>query len=160
MISWTEVAMMMIPQQSRHTFANAAADKYNLCCLFLDWIVQCPFVAAYEKKRCRLNRVEDGSVAFTSIQKQERSIRLSRLNDEAVFCGNGCGKSGPKQCQPVCGHCRSINYCSAACQKRHWKIPKKDCEEHARLYRAKRDDECQREQRREQNLALHMMDDF
>lgn len=42
--------MMMIPQQSRHTFANAAADKYNLCCLFLDWIVQCPFVAAYEKK--------------------------------------------------------------------------------------------------------------
>ena len=44
--------------------------------------------------------------------------------DDEMFCSN-CGKTGDDL--KGCNSCRCIRYCSAKCQKKHWKHHKADC---------------------------------
>ena len=45
-------------------------------------------------------------------------------DDDDKFCSN-CGKTGDDL--KGCNSCRCIRYCSANCQKKHWKHHKVDC---------------------------------
>jgi len=39
--------------------------------------------------------------------------------------GVACGNAG----QHVCGSCKQAKYCSAECQKAHWKVHKEHCKQ-------------------------------
>lgn len=44
-----------------------------------------------------------------------------------------CASCNKENCASMCSRCRSVYYCSANCQKRHWKNHKHDCKSHLGL---------------------------
>jgi ankyrin repeat protein len=44
---------------------------------------------------------------------------------ECAACGNTSGTSGAAL--KMCARCRSVKYCSVACQRRHWSVHKRRC---------------------------------
>eukprot|EP00775_Hariotina_reticulata_P001971 gene1971-biopygen3474 len=48
-------------------------------------------------------------------------LNLSQLSEQQLVCGTRAGIS------PVCSGCRTARYCSAACQKAHWRSHKAVC---------------------------------
>ena len=51
---------------------------------------------------------------------------MSTADNDASICAN-CGKEGANN---TCNKCKQVNYCNAACKKKHRHKHKKDCEEH------------------------------
>ena len=69
------------------------------------------------------------NAALASADQQLASMSLDDAGgagviDDEHFCSN-CGKTGDDL--KGCNSCRCIRYCSAKCQKKHWKHHKADC---------------------------------
>ena len=65
---------------------------------------------------------DDESNVGANLIKMSQALAIE--GDEMVFCSN-CGKMGDDL--KGCNGCRCIRYCSAACQKKHWKAHKTEC---------------------------------
>ena len=139
-------------------------SKYPIAVALLNWIVEKPLLAAYAKQNseendANLTSSREGN-AFTSIQKIDRRKRIEEQRNANVLCSN-CGKEGVQFRMPVCSQCNTVPYCSRECQRLHWKaIHKHECEELARLRKAKLTLEKKREKKEEEEKARDIQNAF
>lgn len=66
--------------------------------------------------------------ANNPIKRTEKSLAKKLLSEVCDYCGDSQPGVGLK----LCGECRMVGYCSALCQKRHWKGHKPLCKAHQR----------------------------
>lgn len=60
------------------------------------------------------------------VGKKECKQHIKHITDDIRFRCNNCHKKGDTKMK-VCGGCKTIRYCSAECQKVHWKKHKPFC---------------------------------
>ena len=79
-----------------------------------------------------MNVLSPGGLFNTGMTTSLTSTVIKELRDQynkPDACGNCDAKHGPEgQALLVCSKCKKRRYCSAACQKKAWKIHKKVCE--------------------------------
>ena len=82
-----------------------------------------PFDATEDSdKSALLSLGDDESTADANLNKMSQALAIE--GDEMIFC-SACGKTGDDL--KGCNGCRCIRYCSAACQKKHWRTHKAEC---------------------------------
>jgi len=140
-----------------------APEKHAIIHKILDWIAEKPLLAAFYKEANDPHNPDtkrqssfSSTPIFSSVQEQERN--QTTKDDPFVLC-SCCNKEGQADDMPLCARCRSVYYCSRACQRRHWKQGhKKECErlEHERKTRkkAQKDLERRQEEAKAGDLAL------
>jgi MYND finger len=99
----------------------ACGAKHNIIVSVLNWIVEKPFTAAYEKA-CGKEDV----LSFSSIQSKERKAKEAAADKELVCCA-GCSAQKPRKEFNTCSQCNTPPYCNASCQRAHWKLHKREC---------------------------------
>ena len=62
-------------------------------------------------------------------QAEQAAIARGRMaigTEHPMFPDN-CGRCGAPNASKICGRCRAMHYCSAACQRADWAQHKGDC---------------------------------
>lgn len=97
------------------TASEWARTQKNMMAAIYRWVPKNEYDVAVRKSECAVRRKQIAE----SLRKLE--IRLERL----ICADPSCKRfvAHPR----VCGGCRTLGYCGAECQKRHWKVHKPDC---------------------------------
>lgn len=77
-----------------------------------------------------LFRYHEPSIFATLLvcRSPEQDLKFCVLLSDPSIMGK-CGYCGSDQAQVKCAKCKSVFYCDKNCQKKDWKLHKKDCQE-------------------------------
>ena len=85
------------------------------------------------------SKSNDDNVCEVKNMLQNIMSTADEEDNDVLVCAN-CGKEGD-DINNTCNKCKKVNYCNAACKKKHRHKHKADCEEHIRLAAEKRNEE-------------------
>ena len=77
--------------------------------------------------------------------------------EEEVVCA-ACAAVKPKREFKTCSQCHTPSYCNTSCQRRHWKVHKRECDRLKEARKARRKEERQVRAKEEEEKAGDLMD--